>query len=415
MADSFGDMGMSNFEQIDRSLVAIFDIEAFSEQSPEKQAQMVQVFLTALSETVTQLGKLTPDTFSTGDGAILSIGRNCKVDQAATRHFLDCAIRLTASLCRQGVILRTALHYSEGDRLVFGTDAALRGQYIQVGDTINVAARVITFCEPREIMLTDAVQSLLRRHDLEYPLHRNEPLVTKHGVHLHTYTLVPMGDLAENLYSPSSPLQPYKRFIAFPPIKADTLRCFLSNGLDAELRKVVSSAYDAMNYINETKTFLSHSEVLQVLTRPNYDPTDEVYVVSRNDRPSGFWNQKRCNQYMSFLAGHAKRNGGVINQTRIWVYDPDAKDEQYLMNPVSIYEGVRKLHRPGTLYRFPSNLLHNYERIAELIFGFTLSKKHRYAIIPVPNADSLDVGRLRGERVGELLQMYKSYECGQRS
>src|SRR5205814_1984841 len=126
--------------------------------------------------------------------------------------------------------------------------------------------------------------------------------------------------------------------------------------LDAELRKVVSSAYDAISYINDTKTFLSSGEVLRVLTASNYDPDDKVYVVSRNDRPTGFWTQKRKNQYISFLSGNARRYGSHINQTRIWVYDDDVSRN---LPADDIFHDLKRLHVPGTFFNFPANLLHN--------------------------------------------------------
>lgn len=402
---------MTRFEQIDRSLVAIFDIESFSERTPKKQAQLVGSFLDSLSTYMERLGDLKPDAFSTGDGAIVSIGRYCSVDADSTRRFLDFAIDFTARLYRDGIIIRTALNYSEGDSIVFGSENVLPGQYIQVGDAINIAARALSFCEPREIMFTSGVQRLLRNHDLEeaFPLHHNEPLVTKHGLRLDTYTYNPPTHLRDALYSPDAPSHPYKRFTAFPPIKADTLRYFMANGLENELRKVISNAYDAISYINDTKTFLSSSEVLRVLTRPNYDPDDTVYVVSRNDRPTNFWTQKRRNQYITFLASHAARHGGHINQTRIWVYDDTEQGEPLPKD--DIFHDLIRLHAPKTFYNFPVSLLQNYDLLSQIIFGFTLSKKHKYAIIPVPGADAIDANRLRTEYLGELLHAYRDYDA----
>jgi len=402
---------MNDFAQIDRSLVAIFDIEEFSERTPGGMARLVRRFLELLSEHVGALSNLCPDSFSTGDGAIVSIGRGCHIGADSTGQFLRFVIALSSDLCQSGVVVRTAVNYSEGDRIVLGTTNALEGQYIQVGDAINVAARIVTFCEPREIAVSAAVHRLLRNHDLEgnFPLHHNEPFVTKHGLKLDTYTYVPPADLEDVLYSPTAPLHAYKRFASFPPLKPQTLDHFLRGGLDAELRKVVSNAYDAMSYINETKTFLSASEVIQVLTRPNYDPQDVVYVVSRNDRSTGFWTQKRRKQYIGFLTGNARQHGGNINQTRVLVYDQERSSDE-LMPEGDIYHDLEKLHAPKTLFNFPVSLLFPYERISELIFGFTLSTKHRYVILPVPGAD-IDVKRLRPADFGDLLQLYRDYDA----
>ena len=403
---------MSDFEQIDRSLVAIFDIEEFSERTPEKQALSVSEFLTHLSRHLSDLAHLQPDAFSTGDGAIISIGRRCAIDNGATRRFLRFVVDFTADLCQDGVILRTAVNCSDGDRIVFGLDHALAGQYIQVGDTINLAARVLSFCEPREIMFSAEVQRLLRHHDLEaeFPLHRNERLVTKHGVTLDTYTYIPDPAQANILYSPTSPLHRYKRFTAFPPIKARTLRFFLAAGLDSELRKVVGNAYDAMSYINETRTFISSTEVLHVLTRNHYDPEDTVYVVSRNDRPTGFWTQKRRAQYINFLAANALRHGGYINQTRVMVFDDDEAQPE-VVSPTDILNDLERLHAPKTLLGYPASLLHNYDLLSQLIFGLTISKRYLCAIIPIPGGEAADASRIRTDHLGEVLAQYREYDA----
>ena len=286
------------------TLVAIFDIEAFSERSPEKQEEIVNCFLSSLSSYMERLSELHPDRFSTGDGAIVAIGRNCDIDAKNTKRFLDSAIAFTAELCgnREVMAIRTAVNYSQGDRLVLAPENLFNGPYVQVGDTINIAARVLSFCEPCEIMVTDRVRWLLWCHGLleDFPLHHNEPLTTKHGVRLDTYTYNPPDGQAKSLYSPDSALHRYKRFTSVPSIQAGTLRYFLTNRLETELYNVVFTAHAAIGQINDTRTFLSSSEVLHVLTLPNYDPDDTVFVMSRNDRPSGFWTQKRRRQYLTF-------------------------------------------------------------------------------------------------------------------
>ncbi len=394
----------------ERALLAIFDIEVTGERTPERQADLVAGFLSSLSSHIEGLGELHPDRFLTGNGAIVQIGRTCAVDAINTRRFLHFAVAFTAELCRKGICIRTALNYSEGDRLAWAVEKGFEGQYVQVGDTINVAARTLAFCEPCEIMITADVQRLLGHYSLdkEFPLQHNEPLITKQGLRLDTYTYDPSDRDADAVYSPRAPSHPYKRFTTFPRIHEETLRYFLANGLESELRKVVSNAYDAISQINESRTFLSSSEVLHVLTRTNYDPDDTVLVISRNDRPTGFWTQRRKRQYIAFLAGHAAQNNGHINQKRIWVFDDSTEEE--LMPKGSIFNELAPLHAPKTLYSFPASLLRNYDHLSQLIFGVTLSAKHGYAIIPAPSADALNAGRLRTEHIGELLWQHREYD-----
>lgn len=393
-----------------KALLAIFEIETSSDRTPEQQTELGLSFLSVLKGHIEGLGELRPDRFLTGNGAIVEIGRACVLDAPSIGRFLDFVRAFAAELCGNRISIRTAVHYSENDSLAWTAETVFDGQYIPVGEAMHVAARMLAFCEPCEIMVTPQVQRLLQQHRLEgsFPLHRNEPLITKQGMRVDTYTYDPSNHQANGLYSPRSPSHPYKRFTTFPLIHAQTLECFLANGLESELRKVISNAYDAIRDINESKTFLSSSEVLQVLTRTNYDPDDTVLVISRNDRATGFWTQRRKAQYIDFLAGHAARTNGHFNQTRVWVFDDSTEDE--LLPESSILKQLAPLHARKTLYSFPASLLHNYPHLSQLIFGVTISTRHGYAIVPAPSADAFDAGRLRTDHIGELLWQHREYD-----
>jgi hypothetical protein len=392
-----------------RALVAIFDTEVFSESKPDRQADQLTAFLESLSIHIGDLRELHPDRLLTGNGAIVQIGRTGVIDAVNIKRFLDFAVAFTSELCEAGVAIRTALNYSQGDRLSWAPDDFFEGQYVLGGDTIKLATRALAFCEPGEIIVTGHVRKLLRTHSLEkdFPLYHNEPLLTKQGLSLDTYSYDPPHQ-AKGLYSPRVPSHRYKRFTTFPRIHADTLQDFLSNGLESELRKVVSNAYTAISQINESRTFLSSSEVLNVLAHTNYDADDTVFVISRNDRPTGFWTQRRQKQYIDFLAEQAAKSNGYINQTRIWIFDDIAEEEETPKD--SVIKELQPLHAPDTLYRLPAGRLHGHEHLSQLIFGVTLSLKHGYAIIPAPSTDALDAGRLRAENIGELLWQHREYD-----
>lgn len=401
-------------EDIDRTLVAIFDIEGFSKRNPKQQSDLVASFIDRLDTALAcDLGQIEPDAFSTGDGAIVSIGRRCKIDSDAVISFLDFVVSFTADLLQGGLLIRTAVNYSEGDRILPLTDAKhIRGEYIQIGDTINRATRVLSFCEPREIMVTDTVIDLLRRDGLEqrYAFAENKQFITKHEEPLATYTYRPDAAQREYMYGPDAPEHPYKRYSVFPPIKADTFRFFRDNGLDFELRKVVGRAYTSMRYVNDTMTFTSWSSVLDVLTSLAYDPSDNVVVLSRNDHPSNFWTQKRGKVYVDYLRRHAKANRGYINQTRIMVYD-DTADEQ-IMDPDSkaLFDALRELHDTNSLFSFPASRLFKYDLVKGLRFGFTLSERHEYSIIAVPSPDDLAGNDVAADRLGETLARFHDYD-----
>jgi hypothetical protein len=396
--------------QMERVLISIFDIAASAEKSAEQQADFIRAFLNSFSSHIADLADLHPDRLLTGTGAIVQIGRGCAVDAVSTRRLMEFAVGFASGLCEKGIPLRTAINYSEGDQFALGTKDLFGGSYIQLGDTIHTALNTLAFCEPCEIIVAESVRDLLRHHGLDetFLLQRNERLLTKQGMHLDTYTYD--CSLGENnsLYSPRTISHPYKRFTTFPPIQAEALQYFLANGLESELFKVVSNAFTAISQINDTKSFLSSSEVLQVLTSTTYDPDDSVLVISRNDRPTGFWTQRRKKQYITFLKEHAANSKGHINQTRIWIYDDSSEED--LMPKSSIFNELAPLHAPKTLFNFPVVPLQKYGHLAQLIFGVTLSTKHGYAIIPTPSTDLFDASRLGTEHIGELLWQHREYD-----
>lgn len=403
---------------IDRSLVAILDIEGWSREAPKGQADLVAGFIKRLDGFLKSIEDLGPDAYSTGDGAIVSVGRRHVLDPDSTRRFLVGLVEFTGRLLGEGLIVRVAVNTGQRDLVVpIPAGSALRGEIIQVGDTINIAARILTFCEPREIMLSDATVSWLRLCDLQrlLPLRRNDPLITKHEVSLQTYSYdPPRVEGTSAFYSPSSATHEYKRFAGFPSIKPDTLASFMPSGLHKELSRVVTNAYDSMRAVNDTRTFLSWRNVLKVLVQLNYDPTDEILVLSRNERPSGFWTQERREEYLAYLQANAARNGGYINQTRVMVHRPvpaiPTTDD--LMPASSLHEQMLALHKTESYYSVPSTiLLANYDRLSALSFGFTLSTKHRFVVIPVPSPEEIEGDAIEPKNLRHLLRAHAEYRA----
>lgn len=348
---------MSQIQEVDRSLVVVFDIEGYSQKTPQTQANLVSRFIEHLTEKLKRLKAVQPDAFSTGDGAIVSVGRNCRLDKQATRLFVDFVIDFALSMLKEGLVLRTAVNYSEKDRVVIIDEAELiEGRFIQTGDTINIATRVLSFCDPREIMIHESVHNFLRLMSLEkaYPFTENGPFRTKHGVELKTYTYDPPEDQRDYFYAPDSPAHRYKKFSYFPRIKNSLIEHFRRVGLEFELIDVISYAFQSMQELNRTNKFVSWHSVIDILVNLRYDSSDSVYVLSRQDRASGFWTQPRINRYITYLRTNAGVSGGHINQTRVRIYD--ATMTRDLMPTQDIYWQLRKLHRPGTYFMAPSFL-----------------------------------------------------------
>lgn len=401
---------MKDMQQIDRSLVVIFDIEGYSKKNPETQAELVKSFIGILNERLGCLQPTRPDVFSTGDGAIVSLGRNCVLNKRNTKLFMDFVIDFALNISKKGLLIRTAVSYADKDWAIpIDNSAGIQGDYIQAGDTINIAERILGFCEPQEIIISQSTYDFLRSLALDdsYPLFRNDPVLTKHGVELRTFTYDPPKGYTKFLYSPHSPSHTFKKYFYFPPVRSQVIKYFMDNGLDFELHKVISHCFTSVRDLNNNMRFISQSGVLDVLTALTYDPKDTIYVLSRNDRTGGFWTQPRRNVYIGHLKKYASRYGGYINQKRVMVYD----DSSYECLPVDdIYHSLLSLHNANTFFSFPSTRLVKYPALNELLFGFTLSVRHKFAIISTPSPEAMGPDEPSLDHIGAMLRAYEEYD-----
>lgn len=405
---------MSDSQVIDRSLVAVFDLEGFSRRSNPEQTRLVTRFVEVLEEQLEALGSFAPNAFSTGDGAIVSLGRECTIDKSVVGAFLDFVISFISLLLKEDVVIRSAVHYSEGDSIIpLGDSHFIKGEYIQIGDTINLATRILTFCEPRELMVSHDFYTLLRRLGLEdkYKFHENEQYITKHHTPLRTFTYNPPEPDREHFYCPDSAWHAYKRYSYFPPVETETLQYFIDNGLGTELETVISNAYDSWRFLSDTRSFLSWNTVLGVLCQLEYDPDDTVYVLSRNDI-KGFWDQTKGELYVQHLAARTNEKCPYINQKRVMVYNSSRfGDSKKTAPPGDVFYSLEALHKKDSLFFFSSELLKvKYPKLAELRFGFTLSKSHRYAVIPIPAPDGIEAQQFWPDRIRQLLAQYEDYD-----
>jgi hypothetical protein len=404
---------MRGATQVERSLVAVIAIDSRPTEESHEQARLVRVFLEDLNARLGELDVLAPDAFSSGDGVVVTVGRGCLVDGPATGQFLDFTIDLMGSLLEHGLSVRSALHYSQHDWLVEITpQSAVSGSYVQVGDAISVATRILAFCEPRELMISGALYRLLQRLGIghRYSFAKNEDLIAKHQSCLETYTYAPAGD-SRLFYSPHDPRHRYKRFSSFPPVVPSTFDDFEDPGLRDELGAVISNAYESLRAVNDTKSFLSWNSVIDVLREIHYDPDDTLYVLSRNDTSAGFWTQARRSQYIAHLRAHAMLHSEKINQRRVMIWNDD--ESPMPASPDDILFDLNELHLPteGSLKSFPSSMLRvRYGRLHDLRFGGTFSEKHGFGIISVPPPETVDAQSMRPDRLGQLLGSFADYD-----
>jgi hypothetical protein len=391
---------------IDRTVVCIFDIEGYSKKEPKDQVAALRNFFESLDKHLDELNDICPDAYSTGDGAIVSIGRRCRLDGDDCLKFLKFIIDFVHQMHTSGLVLRTAANYSELNKVI--NIKALRhvqGSYIQSGDSINTASRMMDFCEPREILISDSfVDFMKRRGVFDSSLFlKNDPLTTKHEEVLKTYSYKPPKE-DTLLYSPFSGTHKYKKFSYFPPLGGDVVRFFMQTGLEFELQKIVSQAFDSIKNINVTRNVLSWNNIVNVLTQLKYDPDDQVYVISRHDKESNFWTQRNKSMYINYLKTRCQSRG-VINQTRVRVYN-----EVMEMAGDDIHHDLIKLHGPNSYYSIASDDLVKCPKLNALIFGVTISKKYKYAIIATPAPESMDTTFPDLENIELTLERYKEYD-----
>ena len=395
---------------IQRALVAIFDIEDYSKKNPKEQAKMVETFGRKLEEQLSELEKCKPDVFSTGDGAIVTIGFDCDLDEDNVEKFIDFTINFNNLMIKNGLSIRTAINYAERDNAVIIKDSKyFYGHYIQTGDTINVAARIIIYCEPGEILLNKTVYKYLKLLDLDkkYQFYENKPIITKHNLILYTYSYIPKDD--ELIYNPEkSPQHGFKQYLYIPPIKTNIFNFFHKQGLNNELEKVISKSFESLKSINETQSFLSRRDIIDVLMQLEYDPDDTIYVISRNDREIGFWTQPRKEKYLKYIKSNKKHNNDVLNQVRVMVYDESGC--QKIPEKDDIFFDLLEIHNDNTFYRLPASRLPRYENIKNLLFGATISKNHKFAIISIPEPETFGYDYPKLKEIGKLFQNNYSYK-----
>lgn len=400
---------MSTVQKIDRTVVAIFDIEGFSKNSPNEQVAAVKHFVDHLDAELKARSHLKADAFSTGDGAIVSIGREERITHDSVNDFFEFIVEFVVSAHNEGLILRTAVHYSEGDSVVVVQEStALVGKYIQIGDTINLAARIITYCEPKEILVSRDFIGLLRLMGLEKRHHffENEPFVTKHGEVLRTFTFVAEGDEGTLLYQPSSPMHPYKKYNYFPPISSATLDYFMKIGMEHELRNLISHSYETIKEVNNTRNIISHHDIVDVLSNLNCEPEEEILVLSRNDRMHNFWTHPRKSTYLTFLESQKRCSKGFLNHKRLMIFGSGGE----IVGKEDIFHNLIEMHQVKTFFSLPAFRLIRYPHLNELLFGATISKKHRYVIIAVPAGVSMEEITPDLSNIGFILAKYNDYD-----
>lgn len=404
---------MLPINEFEKCAVVIFDIEGYSKKTIGEQAKLVKDFVVLLDQRIeADLKDLEPDVFSTGDGAILSIGRAKKATRKSVDILVSFVEKFIIEIQQKGLILRTAIHYSDFERVVVIKELKnIQGNFIQIGRTVNTASRIIQYCEPKEIIISKSVFDCLIQEDsvLVNKFFQNELFTTKHGERLLTYSYI---SDSKFIYSPNCPTHQYKKYNFFPPINGKTIQYYMNIGLGHELKKIISHAFDSIKDINYNNFFVSSNTVVNVLIQLQYDPTDTVYVLSRNERKANFWTQRNKNVYIDYLKKNSDKHNKSINQTRVKVYDffSNSSTNSEITKDDIHYELIN-LHNHGTYFAVPSNIMYRFENLEALLFGITISKKHKFAIIPLPAPENMDVNIQGIQSIKSILAALSDYDA----
>jgi hypothetical protein len=394
------------FEQ--NFLAAAIEIETSTVQLAS-QPGIVAIFLEEFNRAIAAIRSVKPGASFNGKQAILAVEIGNRLNRVATREFLQSVVILAEVLVVKGALARVAIEFSQGCVVPFAPINGCPDQGIPLGPAVDLATELLAHSQAGEVICSDSARGLVDEAGLlaDFPLFRNDAFFTRRGTAAYTHSFDPTGSKMSSLYNPHVPSHSYRRFTSLPSIESSTLQSFIGNGLEQELRRVVSGAYDAIIQVTKGETFFTSSDVLDVLTRVNYDPSDRVLVISRNDRPTGFWNQGRKKQYIKFLKENGQLWSGRINQVRVWVFDETLEDD--LMPRTSIFNELAPMHSPKTLFSVSAGLLQNYSILSGLIFGVTVSTKHRYAIISVPSTVQIDSASIETDEISELLWRNRDY------
>ena len=401
------------------ALLAMFDIVGYSRLSRDGQRAAADALWAALGSVVETMSA-TPKWRVDGDAAVLYI-TPFALSAADTRRGVIEFLNIARDACIRYSVpgeyeggdrqLRVAITYGSLDfhKVTLGSVPSPNSpSWIPLGDVVGSAARLISFCEPGEILLSERVvddllfelsltdrmsaitarwgvpnqKPLLSAAPLSWKLWANPPVRVKHGAVLETYSYVPRdGTHDARLYSPRSALQSYKQYSYFPPLDKSTVEQLEEHALTEELRSAVDSAYAAMSQINDTLTFASWSSVLRLLRNIAYDPNDDILVVWRTDSiressVTAWWSQPEAEEYLRYLTQNSRVSR--FNQRQLVIHDGNAPPEPP--------PALRELHlrNDGTLRALHSVLLHREGYLGRLRFGVTLSRTKEWALISIP-------------------------------
>lgn len=361
---------MNNYKKPFRAYIVIIDIVGFSDRNSDEQAECVSEFLSGLKKSLKILDGFDFSIYSIGDGVIVSINeKDYKREIIAEKPIL---LAKEVMKNRGNIELRISINYSDVERMVPVGGIGLDTSSIQIGNGINIAERIIRFCEQNEIIVSRRYYDLLLEfgYSREYKFFPCGRVFVKHMKDVEIFSYTPKEDEFMIYKLPS---ETFKKYAYFPPIKGEVFRIFEKIGLENDLHNLSDISYKTIAAINKKKNYISLDPILEVLMKIHTEEEDNVYVISRSDLEKDFWDQQEeeINDYLNYMENNSKKYD--VKYHRVFIEREDTP----------LIDDLKKIHSRGTIQRIDKKSIRNY-KLLKYRFGITIYPKLLCAISPIP-------------------------------
>lgn len=365
------------------AFVIMIDIVKYSLMSHMDAASCVKNFYQLLKTNLEIINKNIFNIFSIGDGAIICIYPRdiSEVNKIAELPLLFAKqmLKIRKDLM-PNIDIRISINYGPMETLINVVELkTIDSNNIQIGTGINIAERIIHFCDPNEIIISLEYHNILHALNLDktkYKFHPHIDVFVKHMENLKIYSYIPSNDEKGFIYDLRSEGKlHFKKYAYFPPITDKTFKTFKKLNLEDDLQHICSYAFDTLAAINNDWIFVSWGEIYSTLEKIPTEQEDEILIISRDDLKVDFWSTREAQNYLKRL----ETMKGDFKQFRIFIYDSNIKRS----TPPDVYKKLEALHRRGTLKQINKkdvfdNVLVKYS------FGLTIYPRLGCAIAPLP-------------------------------
>ena len=180
------------------SFVVMIDIVEHSTMTHLDAANCVKKFYQLLKTNLEILNQNKFNIFSIGDGAIICIYPK---DMADVKNIAELPLLFAKQMLKvridimHNIDIRISINYGPMETLInVGELKTIDTNNIQIGTGINIAERIIHFCDPNEIIISHEYHSILHELNLdktEYKFFPHMDVFVKHMENLKIYSYIP--------------------------------------------------------------------------------------------------------------------------------------------------------------------------------------------------------------------------------